>query len=159
MSAHATLIAADISIMEPVCLGIMWDTDPGSFQLVVYRAGILGLHVGVWNRILFACRYVNTGAPVLAETHTHSPLTREERRVHELIGSYTPQQLVAREPRAFFIPQREIITIRLRYRLSSSRLSIGLVSGAERTFSWTPSMNPLPPVRQLLSAAFGDRLQ
>ena len=147
--------------MEPApwpYVGIIWDVDPGSYQLVIYREGILGVHVPFWNRVGFALKYVRGGAPITIVPDGR--LTREERRLLGLIRSAGPSDLASTTERSFFIPEQTIQRVAVRYRVAFSALDLWTTTGGSkpRTLRWTPSINQLRPVRNALRVAFGDRI-
>jgi hypothetical protein len=138
-------------------VGIIWDVAPGSYQLIIYREGILGVHVPFWNRAGFATKYVRGGAPI--KINPAGRLTREERRILSLIQSAGPSDLASTTERSFFIREQTIRRVAVRYRVAFSALDVWTTTGGAkpRTLRWTPSVNQLRPVRNVLNAAFGDR--
>lgn len=135
--------------------GIIWDADPGSVQIIICREGLLGLHVPLLNRALFASRYVRGGAPI--RLNGAQLATREERRLYSLLHEHTIDELAAAEPDNVLIRRASLGGWSLHYRVTGTSLYLDSVNDTpRRIYRWTPSMNRLPPVRTCLQAAYRD---
>jgi hypothetical protein len=136
-------------------IAIIWDTDPGSRHIVVYRSGLLLVPVPFWNRVLFAARYARGGGGP-ARVDGRCP-TREERRMQELLRHDVPT-ILGLVDGTKFVGASSIEWLRASWRVVSTRLEIATTAGRLHQ-SWTPSMNNADHVRSALAEAFADKLQ
>lgn len=140
---------------------VIWDVDPGSYNLVVLRAGILGFPIPLWHRITFAAGYVRGGGapPTLSVRPT---MSREERRLYDLTlpvfdHRIEPATLAEAVVGSFWIDERTIARAVTRWRVAYSELVLTLEDSSRRSFKWTPSINRIRQVEQGLADIFGDR--
>lgn len=155
---------------EPGPIGAIFNTNSrGRFDLVIYNDGILGVRGSYWGVALraggvgmvgaggggVASGAVAGGAGGLGSRGARSYETKRLSRIlsrprHEIIDS---------DDRSFFIQEDVITKAVLRKRWHGCSLTIKTdVDTAERDFSWKPALNNFAYVRDVLTAAIGERL-